>query len=91
MNTTTRRILSAAAATGIVSLATAWPATAQLEEWTEPRSAPGGVETVLVELPVDDNAWEYAQVGLGALAGATAVGAAAVALRRREHGVPHPA
>ena len=97
MNSTARRILSTAAATGLVSLATALPAPAQME-WIEPAgvpygstSAPGGGQTVIQRVPVDDDAWEYAQLGLGALAGAAAVGAALVALRRREHHAPHPA
>lgn len=97
MNCTSRRILSTAA-TGILSLATALPATAAGSEvWTDPAhapdgstSAPGGVRTEILEVPVDDHAWECAQMGLGALAGAAAVGAAAVVLRRREHHAPRP-
>lgn len=93
MNTTTQRILSSAAATAVLALATAVPAAAK-PEWTEPAAGSdgGASEPTIVtrDVFVDDDAWEYAQIGLGALAGATAVGAAAVALRRREHHAPHP-
>lgn len=91
MNITTRRILSTAAATGIVALATALPASAK-PVWVEPAApTPGWQPPEIIEVLVDDNAWEYGQIGLGALAGATAAGAAALALRRREHGLPYPA
>jgi hypothetical protein len=46
------------------------------------------------QVHVDDDAWEYVQVGVGVLAGATlagAAGAAGVALRRRGQHTPHPA
>lgn len=94
MNTTARRILSSGAAAGLLSVAIAVPAAAK-PEWTEPAAASGGSTTsestaVIRKVFVDDDAWEYLQIGLGAVAGATVVGAAAVALRRREPRAPHP-
>ena len=93
MNTATRRLLSAGAATGVLALATAAPAAAK-PEWTEPAGAVNGTSqprVVIHEVSVDDDAWEYVQIGLGALAGVTVAGTAAVALRRREHLAARPA
>ena len=98
MNITIKRTLAATAAGGLLTLATAVPAAAK-PEWTEPAAALNGTTTTVSgptlteirEVFVDDDAWEITQVGLGALAGATLVGAAAAALRRREHHAPHPA
>jgi hypothetical protein len=109
MNTTIRRILSTAATVGVLSLATAWPGVAKPEwtEPAAPSdgsSAPlcspppacyptGEPRTVTREVQVDDEAWEYVQIGLGALAGASVAGAAAaagVALRRRGQHAPRP-
>jgi hypothetical protein len=98
MNTTVKRTLAATAAGGVLTLATAMPAEAK-DDWTEPASAPAGSSvsvpgpstTEIREVFVDDDAWEMVQLGLGVLAGATVVGAAAVAIRRREHHAPHPA
>jgi hypothetical protein len=97
MNTITKRTLAATAAGGLLTLATAVPASAK-PVWTEPEGRTGGgtVEgtstiTEIREVLVDDDAWELAQVGLGAVAGATLVGAVAVTLRRRQHHAPHPA
>ena len=109
MNTTIRRILTTAAATGVLSLATAVPGVAK-PEWTEPAASSDGsssplcspppacyptgeTRTVTREVQVDDDAWEYVQLGLGALAGAAVAGTAAaagVALRRRGQHAPHP-
>lgn len=103
MNTTTRRMLSTAAATGVLSLAATVPAVAK-PEWTEPAAPTNGSDAPLCSPPpachttnepqtviretvqVDDDAWEYSQIGLGAVAGATLAGAAVaagVALWRR--------
>lgn len=98
MNTTTRRMISTAAAAGVLSLATAVPVAAE-PVWIEPAAPTNGAtssqpETVIHEVRVDDDAWEYVQLGLGALVGVTlvgAAGAAGVALRRRAHHAPHPA
>lgn len=97
MNTTTnRRVLAAAAAAGILSLIVAAPASAK-PEWNEPAAVPVGTsptpapEIQIREVLVDDDAWEYAQLGLGAAVGAAAVGAAVIAVRRREQRAPHPA
>jgi len=94
MNTITRRILSAGAATGILTLAATVPAAAK-PEWTEPAAVLDGTtgepRVVVREVFVDDDAWPYLEVGLGALAGVTVAGAGAVALRRREHPTPRPA
>lgn len=94
MNTTTRRILSAAAATGVLSLATAMPATAKPDPGFpgssgESTTSDSGTKTVIREVLVDDDALEYLQIGLGALAGMAAAGAAAVTVRRRGHHAPH--
>ena len=105
---TTRRILSAAAATGVLSLASAVPSVAK-PDWTEPAAPSDGStplcspppachttdepRTVTREVHVDDDAWEYVQMGLGALVGATlagAAGAAGVAMRHRGQHAPHP-
>ena len=93
MNIITRRIVSAVAATGVLALATAVPAAAK-PEWTEPAGAVNGTtqpRVVIHEVSVDDDAWEYLQIGVGALAGVTVAGAAAVALRRRENSATSPA
>jgi hypothetical protein len=95
MNTPTRRILSTAAATGVLSLAATVPAVAK-PEWTEPAAPANGSTTSepttgIREVFVDDDSWEYVQIGLGALAGASLVGVAAVALRRHDQHAPHPA
>lgn len=89
MNTTTRRILAAGAATGAFTLATAVPAAAK-PEWTEHAAVVGATTSeprvVTREVFVDDDAWEYLQIGIGALAGVTFAGAAAAAIRRRGEG-----
>lgn len=94
MNTNTRRTLCTGAAAGLISMAVAMPAAAK-PEWTEPAAPADGSDTsesttLIREVLVDDGAWEYLQIGLGAAAGAAVAGAASVALRRREHS-PRPA
>lgn len=96
MNTTTRRILSAAAATGVLSIATALPAEAEPDAGWDGNiggtsASDGGTQTVIREVVVDDDALEYLQIGLGALAGMAVAGAAAVTVRRFGHHAPHPA
>ena len=95
MNTTTRRILSATAAAGVLSLATVVPAFAE-PDWGTPGSSGGstttsdtGPQTVIREVFVDDDTVEYLQIGLGALAGMALTGAAVVGVRRHEHRAPH--
>jgi hypothetical protein len=91
MNTTTRRILSTAAAAGVLSIATALPASAE-PDWGSPGSTGDpGMPVQTRDVPIDDNAVEYVQIGLGALAGMVVAGAAAVTVRRFGHDAPHPA
>ncbi|QZY30385.1 hypothetical protein [Nocardioides coralli] len=92
MNTTARRIFSTTAVTAVLSIATAVPASAE-PDWGVPGSTGGGgaTTTQVREVPIDDNALEYLQIGLGALAGMAVAGAAAVSVRRFGHHAPHPA
>lgn len=97
MNTTTRRIISTTAVAGVLSIATALPATAE-PDWGQPGSDTTAVssstsapQTVIREVFVDDGAVEYLQIGLGALAGMAVAGAAAVGARRLVRQAPHPA
>lgn len=89
MNTRTtlgRRALAALAAGGILTLASALPATAVNVP------DPIGTEKVVV-LPgtierFDDDALEFVQIGLGALGGIALAGAGAAAMRARRHHHP---
>lgn len=82
----TRRSLAALAAAGVLSLATAVPATAvNLPDPLGDGISRGGD---FPPTPVNDNSVELIQVGLGALGGIALAGAGAAALRsRRQH---HP-
>jgi hypothetical protein len=114
LTTHTRRALTGLAAGGLITLATTLPAVATPDPGApppavsipEPGTPPPGsvidsgstVREVTVETPVDDDAVELLQVGLGALGGMALVGAGAVAftVRRqhagtRSHQAPHPA
>jgi hypothetical protein len=46
---------------------------------------------VIREVAVDDDALEYLQIGLGALAGVVVAGGAVLGMRRLGHRAPHPA
>ena len=95
LSTTTRRALSTAAAAGVISLAAAVPATAAPDPgFPGSTGDPGQAQTGdsgTRQVLVDDNALEYVQIGLGALAGMTLAGAAAFGVRRVERHAPHPA
>ncbi|HEX6148538.1 hypothetical protein [Nocardioides sp.] len=75
MSITIRRILTTAAAAGILSLACAGPAAAEHEPGTGPR-------TVTREGLVDDDDLVYFRAGLGALFGIALTGAAAGGIHR---------
>lgn len=97
MNTsTTRRILATAAAAGVLSVATALPAGAEPDPGYPgstgvSATTQDGPQTVIRQVLVDDNALEYLQLGLGALAGIGVAGAAMAGVRRVGHRAPHPA
>jgi hypothetical protein len=92
MNTTTttrtRRSLAALAAGGLLTLATALPATAVVLPdpiGTAPAAAPAP------QVVVSDNGLELNQLALGALGGIALAGAGAAAIRARRHHHPQPA
>jgi hypothetical protein len=93
LTTTTRRIASTVAATGVLSLATALPAAAIPDPG--PPVSPGGPTTqgsssiVREVVHEDDNAVEYLQIGLGAAGGLVLAGVAAAALGARRHRTQH--
>lgn len=76
MTTATRRILTAAAAAGVLSLAAAGPAAADYERGSGPYS-------VTREGFVDDADLVYLRTGMGALLGVGITGAVVVGLHRR--------
>lgn len=85
-STRTRRSLAALAAGGVLTLATALPATAVVL----PDPIGNGSSSSVVEVPVafDDNALEFVQIGLGALGGIALATAGAAAVRARRHHHP---
>ena len=93
--TTIRRIASTAGTAGLISLGTFVPASAVPDPgFPGSTGDPGHSQTEqsgVRQVFIDDNALEYVQIGLGALAGVTLAGAAAFGLRRMERHAPHPA
>lgn len=87
-----RRWAAATTLSGIAAVTLAAPASARLDEGMPTPSAPTGTIVREVDVPVDDNALEYLQIGIAALAGMVVSGAgAAVVGRRRLRGHPQPA
>ena len=88
MNSTTtsrtRRSLATLAAGGLLTLATALPATAVVLE--DPIGTPPALQVV-----VPDTGIELNQLALGALAGIALAGAGAAAIRARRNHHPQPA
>jgi hypothetical protein len=77
-----RRWGTAATIGGIAALSIAAPATARPDEGTPTPSQPSTTIVREVEVPVDDNALEYLQIGAAALTGMAVAGAALVGTRR---------
>jgi LPXTG-motif cell wall-anchored protein len=87
MNTTrTRRSLAALAAGGLLTLATALPATAVV--LPDPIGTAPAAPVPQVVVP--DTGLELSQLALGALGGIALAGAGAVAIRARRHHHPQP-
>jgi hypothetical protein len=83
-STRTRRPLAALAAGGVLTLATALPATAVVL----PDPIGNGSSVVEPPGPFDDNALEFVQIGLGALGGIGLAGAGVAVMRARRHHHP---
>jgi hypothetical protein len=92
LTTTTRRIASTVAATGVLSLATALPAAAIPDPGPPFPNGASNIErstTVREVVHEDDNAIEYLQIGVGAAGGLVLAGVAAAAFGARRHRTQH--